>query len=79
MKSGKTVKIILEKSLHKLLPRATRGVSEFSFPSRKLQKSFQQVVGKKRLVSYSIQAVWMVNYPPKQMDRAFSLVETGTK
>lgn len=47
MKSGKIVKIILEKSLHKLLPRATRGVSEFSFPSRKLQKSFQQVVGKK--------------------------------
>lgn len=80
-KSGKTVQIILEKKLHEVFSRATRGVLEFSSPSITLQKLFQQVAGKKILVSYSVQEdlVRMVNYPPKQKDRALFLVGTGNK
>lgn len=38
MKPGETVKILLEKSLHKLFPKASRRVPEFSFTSRKLRE-----------------------------------------
>lgn len=38
MKPGKMVKILLEKNLHTIFPKASRRVPAFSFTSRKLEK-----------------------------------------